>query len=91
LHYHLCGAAPTLVAVPVLDVVDNETVLRDHLGKDDFENSEIQFPFLQVSKQLLEPGQFVAALCEILSHVEDLLVDIPKFWNFIAQVIARNK
>jgi hypothetical protein len=33
----------------------------------------------------------VAALCEILSLAEDLLVDIPKFWNFIAQVIARNK
>jgi hypothetical protein len=46
----------------------------------------IQFLLLQVTRQLLEPGQFMAALCEILSLAEDLLVDIPKFWDFIAQV-----
>ena len=28
----------------------------------------------------------MAALCEILSLAEDHLVDIPKFWDFIAQV-----
>ena len=28
----------------------------------------------------------MAALCAILSLAEDLLVDIPKFWDFIAQV-----
>jgi hypothetical protein len=32
----------------------------------------------------------MAALGEILSLAEDLLVDIPKFWDFIAQVITRN-
>ena len=28
----------------------------------------------------------MTALCEILSLAEDFLVDIPKFWDFIAQV-----
>ena len=32
----------------------------------------------------------MAALCEILSLAEDHLVDIPKLWDFIAQVGLTN-
>jgi hypothetical protein len=60
------------------------------IHKCDYQNSKYDFALLQVSKQLLEPDQFMAALCEILSLAEDLLVDIPKFWDFIAQVITTN-
>lgn len=41
-----------------------------------------------VSKGLLGEGQFMAALDSFLAFAEDLLVDIPKFWDFIAQIVA---
>ena len=31
-------------------------------------------------------GQFLSALDSLLQFAEDLLVDIPKFWDFLAQV-----
>ena len=31
-------------------------------------------------------GQFLTALGTLLEFAEDLLVDIPKFWDFLAQV-----
>ena len=31
-------------------------------------------------------GQFLSALDSLLQYAEDLLVDIPKFWDFLAQV-----
>ena len=39
-----------------------------------------------VAKGLLGEGQFLTALDSILQFSEDLLVDIPKFWDFLAQV-----
>ena len=37
------------------------------------------------SKQTLQ-GQFLSALDSLLQYAEDLLVDIPKFWDFLAEV-----
>ena len=34
-------------------------------------------------------GQFLSALDSLLQYAEDLLVDIPKFWDFLAEVGRR--
>lgn len=41
-----------------------------------------------VTKGLLGEGQFMTALDSVLMFAEDLLVDIPKFWDFLAQIVA---
>merc|ERR1719167_642319 len=41
-----------------------------------------------LSRGLLGEGQFLTALGTLLEFAEDLLVDIPKFWDFLAQVVA---
>jgi len=41
-----------------------------------------------LSRGLLGEGQFLSALDSLLQYAEDLLVDIPKFWDFLAQVVA---
>jgi len=41
-----------------------------------------------VVKGLLADTQFMTALDSMLMFAEDLLVDIPKFWDFIAQILA---
>jgi len=41
-----------------------------------------------LSRGLLGEGQFLSALDSLLTYAEDLLVDIPKFWDFLAQVVA---
>ena len=39
-------------------------------------------------KQMLSESQWLAGLEGTLSSAEDLLVDIPKFWDFLAQIIS---
>ena len=39
-----------------------------------------------LSKKITLQGQFLSALDSLLTYAEDLLVDIPKFWDFLAQV-----
>merc|ERR1719454_1319933 len=41
-----------------------------------------------LSRGLLGEGQFLSALDSLLQYAEDLLVDIPKFWDFLAEVVA---
>merc|ERR1719445_2217660 len=41
-----------------------------------------------LSRGLLGEGQFLTALGTLLEFAEDLLVDMPKFWDFLAQVVA---
>merc|ERR1711992_517191 len=39
-------------------------------------------------KQMLSESQWQVGLDGLLSSAEDLLVDIPKFWDFLAQIIS---
>lgn len=41
-----------------------------------------------LSKRLIASHMFLAGLGSILEVAEDLLVDIPQFWDFIAQIIS---
>jgi len=41
-----------------------------------------------LSKRLIASHMFLAGLGSILEIAEDLLVDIPQFWDFIAQIIS---
>jgi len=41
-----------------------------------------------VKNGLLSPPQYHAGLSEVLKMAEDLLVDIPKLWDFIADILA---
>ena len=39
-------------------------------------------------KKMISEDQFLDGLDCILSIAEDLLVDIPKLWDFLAQIVA---
>ena len=39
-------------------------------------------------KKMISEQQWLAGLDSLLSVAEDLLVDIPKFWDFLAQIIS---
>ena len=41
-----------------------------------------------LSKRLIASHMFLTGLGSILEIAEDLLVDIPQFWDFIAQIIS---
>jgi len=43
---------------------------------------------VMVTKGMLGEEQFLTALDSVLQYAEDLLVDIPKFWDFLAQIVA---
>ena len=53
-----------------------------------------EFPLILASilsqllhKKMASEDQFLEGLKYILEFVEDLLVDIPKFWDFFAQIL----
>ena len=41
-----------------------------------------------LSKRMITEDMFLGGLGSLLEIAEDLLVDIPQFWDFIAQIIS---
>jgi len=41
-----------------------------------------------LKKSMLIEDQFLVALNSVLEFAEDLLVDVPKFWDFLAEIVA---
>lgn len=41
-----------------------------------------------LKKNMLMEDQFLMALNSVLEFAEDLLVDVPKFWDFLAEIVA---
>ena len=67
-----------------LEEVFNQVIERSEKARSQTGNLLAQL----LLKQMLSESQWLGGLEGLLSFAEDLLVDIPKFWDFLAQIIS---
>lgn len=60
-------------------VLDNTTVARNKLGK--------LFAYM-IKNQMLTLDIYCKSLKELLSDADDLVIDIPKLWDYLAEMIV---
>lgn len=66
-----------------------ENVLNNVLERSDLARTRSGELVAQlIKKHMLTEDQFLVALNSILEFAEDLLVDVPKFWDFLAEIVA---